>query len=1039
MVLYVVKKEKLNPKEIYKMLKVYGEIRKNNLFDEEFYLKKYPQIKNSKLSPLDHFIYHGYKEGKKPNQYFDSKFYLKRYPDVKKSEMNPLIHYTLHGKKEKRQTLPNSTFETILKKKKKMQELETRYKRKVKDLENIININFDEEYYLQRYSDVKKDPVEHYITQGKKEGRYPNKKIESIRFDKKYYLNKYLDVKKAKMDPIEHYLRYGEKEGRYPNQKLENVQFNRRYYLNKHPDVKKAKVDPYAHYLKYGEKEGRYPNKKIESIKFDKKYYLNKYLDVKKAKIDPIEHYLTYGEKENRYPNKKLENIQFNRRYYLNKHPDVKKAKVDPYAHYLKYGEKEGRYPNKKIESIGFNKEYYLSKYKDVKKSKIDPIEHYFIYGESEGRYPNKNAEFNSLEGLLNREKQTNQIINNLKEKINNYSENPSNQSIIELKEKMDNSEKQLKENIEKLQNEIKEYAISLNSIQTKKSEIDSKLENFNEYGIKKEKRSPQLIVSLTSSLKTIYNNHYTLYSLLTQKTKPDELILWLSKEEFPNLEEDIPIKIKNLKKNGLTIKWCEDIGSYKKLIPSLKEYPNDIIVTADDDVLYQKDWLEKLYNEYDGENIIAHSTKRISSNVDGDITPYSEWKPTETNEESILNYFDEECGVLYPPNSLYVYILNSLSMKSSPNNNIFAWTMAVKNDTKIKPVLEGYSKPEYTDILKEVNNSSILLSNKSAKQNLTQYLKEHYPATIEGLKNQTPPKVSVIMPIYNSEKYLEECLDSVINQTLKDIEIICVNDGSTDKSLKILEKYSNKDKRIIIINQKNQGAGESRNKGLLIAKGEYLSFLDSDDFFEADMLKSAYEKAKSADSEIVLFKLCTYDDKTKESIDNNWWIFNSNNIVKKEPFSKYDVEEHFFQLTNPAAHNKLFKHDFIINNRIKFLNLKSSNDVTFTLIAMFKAKKISTINKSFVNYRINTNNSITSERGKYPGSIIKAHEFFIKQCKLNEFFVNNPKLKESYYTSVLGNFRYEYSHCNDETKRLFLKKIESILPIKWRNQLNEL
>lgn len=91
--------------------------------------------------------------------------------------------------------------------------------------------------------------------------------------------------------------------------------------------------------------------------------------------------------------------------------------------------------------------------------------------------------------------------------------------------------------------------------------------------------------------------------------------------------------------------------------------------------------------------------------------------------------------------------------------------------------------------------------------------------------------KVSVIIPVYNVEKYLEECLDSIINQTLKEIEIICIDDGSTDSSLNVLENYKKKDKRIIVLQQQNLGAGAARNKGLDLARGKYLSFLDADDF----------------------------------------------------------------------------------------------------------------------------------------------------------------------------------------------------------------
>ena len=99
--------------------------------------------------------------------------------------------------------------------------------------------------------------------------------------------------------------------------------------------------------------------------------------------------------------------------------------------------------------------------------------------------------------------------------------------------------------------------------------------------------------------------------------------------------------------------------------------------------------------------------------------------------------------------------------------------------------------------------------------------------------------KVSVIIPVYNVEQYLRPCLDSVLNQTLKNIEIICIDDGSTDDSLKILMEYAEKDNRITILKQKNKGAGVARNYGMSIATGEYFLFLDSDDFFSETLLQS--------------------------------------------------------------------------------------------------------------------------------------------------------------------------------------------------------
>ena len=124
-------------------------------------------------------------------------------------------------------------------------------------------------------------------------------------------------------------------------------------------------------------------------------------------------------------------------------------------------------------------------------------------------------------------------------------------------------------------------------------------------------------------------------------------------------------------------------------------------------------------------------------------------------------------------------------------------------------------------------------------------------------------PKVSVIIPVYNTEKYLRECLDSVINQTLKEIEIICVDDGSTDSSLNILKEYANKDNRFTIITQQNLHAGVARNAGLTVVKGEYVSFLDSDDYIKFEYLEKLYNKIVLEKADICICKKFILDSRT--------------------------------------------------------------------------------------------------------------------------------------------------------------------------------
>jgi len=113
-------------------------------------------------------------------------------------------------------------------------------------------------------------------------------------------------------------------------------------------------------------------------------------------------------------------------------------------------------------------------------------------------------------------------------------------------------------------------------------------------------------------------------------------------------------------------------------------------------------------------------------------------------------------------------------------------------------------------------------------------------------------PKVSIIVPIYNVEKYLKECIESLLNQTLMQIEIICVNDGSTDRSLQIAQEYSQKDNRLIIIDKQNYGYGHTMNRGLEIAKGEYIGIVESDDFVKENMFEILYNLAKKHDVDVV-------------------------------------------------------------------------------------------------------------------------------------------------------------------------------------------
>lgn len=225
-------------------------------------------------------------------------------------------------------------------------------------------------------------------------------------------------------------------------------------------------------------------------------------------------------------------------------------------------------------------------------------------------------------------------------------------------------------------------------------------------------------------------------------------------------------------------------------------------------------------------------------------------------------------------------------------------------------------------------------------------------------------------MPIYNIEDYLGECLDSIINQTLEDIEIICINDGSTDNSLSILEKYAEKDNRIKILSQNNKGAGIARNEGLKIAKGECLSILDADDFYDLAMLEKMYEKINSTNSDITICKSRHYDMNSCRYSDIEYAVhqrFINKKENEKEVFNYKDLSGHIFDFCVGWSWDKLYKKSFVKDNNLEFQDLRSSNDLFFVFSSIVKAKRISIVNEVLATHRRNVDTSLSKTREKDP------------------------------------------------------------------------
>lgn len=230
--------------------------------------------------------------------------------------------------------------------------------------------------------------------------------------------------------------------------------------------------------------------------------------------------------------------------------------------------------------------------------------------------------------------------------------------------------------------------------------------------------------------------------------------------------------------------------------------------------------------------------------------------------------------------------------------------------------------------------------------------------------------KVSVILPIYDEERYLEQCLDSICDQTYKGIEIICVDDGSKDRSPQILEEYAQKDSRIKIITQKNRFAGAARNKGMEYASGKYLSFLDADDYYAPDMIEKMVQKAEENSADIVICRYEQFYEKEGETGQPDWsfeeLFLNGKGAFSKDAFAGKNLNcAGIFQITKGWAWDKLFRTDFVKRCGYQFPEFRSSEDGFFVYMLMARAERISYMDDAFAAHRINVSGSLSNTKEK--------------------------------------------------------------------------
>ena len=274
-------------------------------------------------------------------------------------------------------------------------------------------------------------------------------------------------------------------------------------------------------------------------------------------------------------------------------------------------------------------------------------------------------------------------------------------------------------------------------------------------------------------------------------------------------------------------------------------------------------------------------------------------------------------------------------------------------------------------------------------------------------------PTISVIIPVYNVESYLRKCLDSVVNQTFRDIEIICVNDGSTDGSGAILDEYASKDNRVIVIHQTNAGVAAARNIGLKSAQGNYLAFLDSDDAYNPRLCELAFNRACQSGADIVKF-LYTQIDGVKEPDDL------IDNQSETETHSKLSLAFHF----GPNVWGKLWRRDFVVQNDMTFpLGVDSTEDASFCIVGASLANKITVLREYLYEYNYRENSLTTAGFFRNAAKLVKAVE--LAREKLAEH-PELPVVTRFVYRYVCRILYYAYQKTTPENQRAFLTALEN-------------
>lgn len=280
--------------------------------------------------------------------------------------------------------------------------------------------------------------------------------------------------------------------------------------------------------------------------------------------------------------------------------------------------------------------------------------------------------------------------------------------------------------------------------------------------------------------------------------------------------------------------------------------------------------------------------------------------------------------------------------------------------------------------------------------------------------KMTTAPKVSIIIPVYNDEIYIRQCLDSLINQSLKELEIIIVDDGSTNSAGAICDEYAEKDDRIKVIHKENEGSGIARNFAIKLAQGEFIGFVDSDDWVDSDYFEKMYNSAITNNADISIGEIKRYSDGKMDKCS-----YTIDKTIMKEN-SQQAINFQFY----PGVWDKIYRKDVVINNNIEFAEKLLYQDVPFNFKALFYANRIVTCPNVFYYYRLNLN-SVSYKSGDVLFNIFKI--FDICQDFINK--IDSPLLNSNFQEVLnalkIRHYYYYFPRADMSYRKTFLDKIK--------------